>query len=126
MGEATTESTTEFRIAMSDGRHITVTGIVIGEFGIDEREPGKWAITHIRTGNNLSKMAARSLADARAAVALLNARPDIWRHGRFGHDYSGSRAGWVREMKLFAGTPDGREIARLCPERIKPPVEDRS
>jgi hypothetical protein len=110
-----------FHIAMSTDMGVErreVRGVVIGYFGIDEREPGKFAITHIQTGNNLSRLAAASLTDAINAVALLNSRPDIWRNGRFGHDYSDSRAKWVVAMKAFA-RDNAEQIRLLLTEQIE-------
>lgn len=112
----------EFRIACEgigdDVEVMTKTGVIVGFFGIDEREPGKWTLTHLRTGQGLSKIAATSLGDAVAAATLLNARPDIWRNGKFGVTYTESRAKWIKEMKAIRHTDLGIAVARLCPERI--------
>jgi len=109
---------TTFMIAMTDGPR-EVFGFVDGFFGIDERTPGVWCVTHIRTGNNLSRMAAPTLDAAREAVAILNDHPDIWNNGRFGREYSAvSRLKWLREMRKFAQSPEGRRVKTLLPLQI--------
>lgn len=112
----------EFRIAchgISDGVEVmTKRGVIVGHFGIDEREPGKWVLTHLRTGQNLSKMAAPSLGDAIAAATLLNSRPEIWRHGQFGVLYDASRSKWIQQMRALAASEIGEAVKRLLPARL--------
>jgi hypothetical protein len=120
MGDVMRHKRGVFMISMHPpDQHYEVRGYVAGFFGIDEREPGKFAVTHLRTGNNLSRLAAPTLDAALEAVAILNARPDIWDNGKFGVKYSGtSRLKWLREMRAFAKTPEGRRVVNLLSEEL--------